>query len=122
MATLRHSRIALTMEIYTQVPNLLIRRSGHIEKKRQELSRTVDTALEVLAELNEDEAHLGEEETKLDPLTVVTLDALLQPSATPKYMDMFLASMPTLGPIPTRQIAEIIVQTAAHVKVGSRPR
>ena len=99
-------KIKSELEAYVTVRTLRL----EIERKRQELSRTVNTALEMHAELNEDEARIGDEETKLDPVTVETLDALLQPSAIPKLLDMIVSTMPSFGPIDTRPIVNFIVR------------
>lgn len=99
-------KIKSELEAYVTVRTFRL----EIERKRLELSRTVTTAMEMLAELNEDEARLGDEKTRLDPVTVETLDALLQPSETFKVLDQLVISMPSIGPIPTGEIAQIIAR------------
>jgi hypothetical protein len=48
-----------------------------INRKRVELSGAADQLVAMLQDLNEDEALLGEEKTKLSPVTIETLSALL---------------------------------------------
>jgi hypothetical protein len=100
-------KIKSELEAYVAVRTFRL----EIERKRRELSRTVNTALEMLAELNEDEARLGEEKTKLDPVTGETLDSLLQSSAMPKFLEVLLSIIQPIVPIPGGdQLADVMVR------------
>jgi hypothetical protein len=81
-----------------------------IERKRQELSRAADVALEMLKDLNEDEVRLGEQETRLNPQTLLTLDSLLESSDVPEMLDVFLRSVPSFGIFSVTPIMGIFVR------------
>jgi hypothetical protein len=88
-------KIKSELEAYVAVRTFRL----EIERKRQEVSRSANATLTMLKELNEDETRLGEERTKLDPITVATLDALLQDSAVPEYLNLFLTLVSSVVPI-----------------------
>jgi hypothetical protein len=81
-----------------------------IERKRREVSRSANTTLTLLKELNEDEARLGGDKTKLDPLTVETLDALLQGSEIPEFLNMFLTATSMVMPVAGIATASSLVE------------
>jgi hypothetical protein len=91
-----------------------------IERKRQELSRTVETVLEMLEELNQNETRLDIEQTKLNPATVETLDSLLRPDTTSDVLDVFFSTRKT--PSPSSQIAEILVRQSYEYMQRRRMR
>jgi hypothetical protein len=82
-------KIKSELEAYVAVRTFRL----EIERKRQELSRSANATLTLLKELNEDEVRLGEAETRLDPITVETLNSLLQDSDIPAFLALFLDIM-----------------------------
>jgi hypothetical protein len=99
-------KIKSELEAYVTVRTFRL----EIERKRQQLSRAVEAAMEMLAELNEDEVRLGENETRLDPQTLLTLDALLQSSEIPELLDAALRNMPSFGLFSVAPVAGVILR------------
>jgi len=129
-------KIKSELEAYVAVRTFRL----EIERKRQELSRAADVALEMLKDLNADEVLLGEKETSLDPRTLLTLDSLLESSDVPEALEVILRSMPTFGifsvtPIigffvrkayrefrrsELRRLARLVLETTAAPENGSK--
>jgi hypothetical protein len=86
-----------------------------VERRRHELSNSSATLVEEARELNEREARLGVELTRLSPTTVETLDALMEPDPRFVMPQIFL-----LGGIggPASVLAAKIVEFAVNTSLN----